>query len=72
MAFSEKTTMRQVLADERARVILDKHLPGASTHPQIDMAMGMSLKEISWYPEAGLTADKIAALVADLAQLDQE
>ena len=69
MAFSEQTKMREIIADERAKAILDMHLPGASTHPQLYMAMDMSLKEISWYPEAGLTPDKLKALVADLATL---
>jgi hypothetical protein len=62
--------MREIIADERARAILDRHLPGASTHPQLHMAMEMTLKEISWYPESGLTRGKLQALVADLAALE--
>ena len=69
MAYSEQTRMREIIADERAKAILDKHLPGASTHPQLYMAMDMTLKEISWYPESGLTSDKLQALVDDLAAL---
>ena len=70
MAFSASSTIRQILADERAKAILEKHLPGASSHPQLHMAMGMSLKEISWYPESGLTSQKLEALAAELAQLE--
>jgi len=70
MAFSENSRIREILADERARAILDKHLPGASTHPQLDMAMDMTLKEISWYPEAGLTPEMLKAIAEDLAALD--
>ena len=70
MAFSELSRMREIIADERAKTILDKHLPGASTHPQLYMAMDMTLKEISWYPESGLTPEKLKALVDDLAGLD--
>ena len=70
MAFSEQSKMREIIADERAKAILDKHLPGASTHPQLYMAMNMTLKEISWYPEAGLSKEKLQALVADLAGLE--
>ena len=69
MAFSEQSKMREIIADERAKAILDKHLPGASTHPQLYMAMNMTLKEISWYPEAGLLKEKLQALVEDLAAL---
>jgi hypothetical protein len=70
MAYSEQTRIREILADERAKAILDKHLPGASTHPQLHMAMDMTLKEISWYPESGLTSAKLQALVEDLAALE--
>jgi len=30
----------------------------------------MTLKELSWYPESGLTRDKLQALVADLATIE--
>jgi hypothetical protein len=33
------------------------------------MAMDMSLKQISWYAESGLTQEKLKALVEDLAGL---
>jgi hypothetical protein len=66
MGFSVDSTVRQILADERAKAILDKYLPGASTHPQIGMGMGMTLREISFYPQSGLTREKLAALDADL------
>ena len=71
MAFSEQSKIREIIADERAKAILDKHLPGASTHPQLYQAMEMTLKEISWYPESGLTKGKLQALVADLAAFDE-
>jgi hypothetical protein len=69
MAFSVNSKMREIITGERAKDILDKHLPGASTHPQLYMAMDMTLKEISWYPESGLNPDKLQALVADLEAL---
>ena len=70
MAFSEQSTIREIIADERAKVILDKHFPGASTHPQLSMGLGMTLKQISWYSESGMTPDKLKALVEDLAALE--
>jgi hypothetical protein len=69
MAYSVNSRIREIIADERAKEILDKHIPGASTHPQLPMAMGMTLKEISWYPETGLTPEKLQALVKDLEAL---
>ena len=70
MAFSENSTIRQILANEQAKAILDKHLPGASTHPQLPMAYDMTLKQVSWYPESGLTPEKLQALTDDLSQVE--
>ena len=70
MAFSEKSRVKDVLADERAKAILEKHLPGAATHPQLPEAMYMTLKEVSWYPESGLTPAIFKALVEDLEALE--
>ena len=69
MSFSINSTVRQILMDERAKAVLEKHLPGASTHPQIDQAMYMTLREVAMYPEANLSTEKLNALVADLEKL---
>ena len=69
MAFGLTATIRDILNNEAAKAVLEKHLPGASTHPQIDMAMGMTLREVASYPEANLSAEKLKALVADLERL---
>ena len=69
MSYSANSTIRELMADERARAVVEKHLPGASTHPQLPEAMHMTLREVSWYPESGLTQEKLDAIVADLAEL---
>ena len=69
MAFSANSKIREIIADDRAKEVLDKHMPGASTHPQLYEAMDMTLKQVSWYPESGLTSAKLQALVADLEAL---
>ena len=69
MAFSANSNIREILADESAKAVLDRHMPGASTHPQLYQAMDMTLKQVSWYPESGLTSAKLQALVADLEAL---
>jgi len=72
MGFSINSTIRDLLNDERAKAIVEKHLPGISTHPQIGMAMYMTLKQVSYYPEAaqaGLTKEKLQAIDEDLQKL---
>jgi len=69
MAYSLNSTIREIMADERAKAIVDKHLPGASTHPQLAAALDMTVREVSYYPESGLTPQKLAAIAADLEKL---
>lgn len=69
MNYSEQTKLRVLLDDPRAVAILERHLPGATSHPQLNQALDMSLREIAWYPESGLTAAKLTALLTDLKGL---
>ena len=70
MPFTIQTQIRELLANERAKAILEKHIPGATTHLQLQMALYMSLGEVATYPESGLTTDKLHALLADLAAIE--
>jgi hypothetical protein len=72
MSFSINSTIKDLLADERAKAVVEKHVPGASRHPQIYEVYYETLKSISYYPEAaaaGLTKEKLAAIDADLKAL---
>ena len=69
MTFDLNSRIRDIMANEQARAIVDRHIPGASTHPQLDIALEMTLREVSWYPESGLTQEKLKALLEDLARL---
>jgi hypothetical protein len=67
--FDRYSTVRQVLDDPKAREVLLRHVPGALTHPDLGMAMDMSLASVAGYPESGLTTRTFEALVADLERL---
>jgi len=67
MAFNIHSTIGKIMSNEQAKVIVEKHLPGATTHPMLDEARGMTLGEVASYPEAGITSAKLQALLADLA-----
>ena len=43
------STVREVLGDRRATEILDKYVPGVSTHSMIHMAYGMTLRAAASY-----------------------
>ena len=67
MAFTIYSTVGKVLSNEQAKAMIEKHLPGATTHPMLSEAWGMTLGEVASYPEAGITSAKLQALLADLA-----
>lgn len=72
MPYTLNSTLLQLKNDERAKAVLDKHLPGIWQHPQISLALGMPLKVIASLPQAakaGLTPEKIKAIEVDLGKL---
>ena len=72
MAYSAQSTLQQLLSNEQTKAVLERHLPGASSHPDLPMAMHMTLMQISYYPEAaqaGLTQETLQAIDAELKAL---
>jgi hypothetical protein len=69
MRYTEHSRLRDLLEDPRAVAILERHRPGATTHPDLPLVLDMTLREISWYPEAGLSPATFQAILADLAML---
>jgi hypothetical protein len=67
MSFTIYSTVGKILSNEQAKALVEKHFPGASSHPMLSMAWGMTLGEVASYPEAGITSTKLQALLADLA-----
>lgn len=47
MAYSIQSTINELLASENARAIIEKYLPGATSHPQIGLAGGMRLAAVA-------------------------
>ena len=66
MHFTIHSKLRDVLADERARAVIERHLPGATSHPQLHQGLDMSLQELTWYAESGLSMAKLTTLLEDL------
>jgi hypothetical protein len=69
MAYTLDTTLGEILDNPQAKAILDQHVPGASNHPMIAMAKGMSLNMILSMPQAaqvGLTKEKAEAVLAEI------
>lgn len=63
------STLQLLLANEQARAILSKHLPGLLDAPQLSMAMGFTLEQVAGMAPAVFTAEVMQAIAQDLAQL---
>jgi hypothetical protein len=71
MAFTIYSTVGKLMSNDQAKAVIDKHLPGASNHPQLAEAWGMTLGEIASFPEAGITQTKLQQILAELAQVSE-
>jgi len=55
-----------LLATPATKAIVDKYMPGLETSPYLDMAKGMTVRDASKYPQAGLDDAKLTAMDAEL------
>jgi dihydrodiol dehydrogenase / D-xylose 1-dehydrogenase (NADP) len=69
MAFSENTRLGELLKNEAAKVILEKHFPGFTTTPRLALAHGFSLKAMASFSQSEITPDQLKACGEDLAKI---
>ncbi|MBX3594781.1 hypothetical protein [Sphingomonas sp.] len=67
--FNLDTPIEAIVADEKAKAVLDADLPGVSTHQSYDMFKAMSLKQLSAYAADKLTPEVLAKVEKDLAAI---
>ena len=66
---SATTEIGTLLDDPAAKAVIEKHVPGMTTNDQIDMARGMTLKDIQQYSPDAMNDKVLAETDADLAKL---
>lgn len=59
--------IEQLLANEKAKAVIDARIPGLSSHPMLDQFKTMSLKELQPMSGGLLTGAMLEAVAADLA-----
>jgi hypothetical protein len=69
MALTIDSTLGELLADEKATAILEKHMPGISTNPQVAMGKGFSLKAIAPMSGGMITQEMLDGIANDLANM---
>lgn len=63
----ETTPVAELMANEKAKAVLEKHIPGIGAHPSYDMFKGMTLVELKPYSEGQITDATLAAIKSELA-----
>jgi hypothetical protein len=62
----EKTTIGDLLANDSSKAVLQKDMPDLVSYPGIDQVKGMTLRDISAYPQAQLDDAKLNLIQKDL------
>lgn len=69
-AYSTSTTsIGDLLDNPSTKAVLVKHLPDLVGNPQIEMARGMTLKQIQSYSSDSVTDEVLAKIDADLQKI---
>lgn len=68
-AFSLDTPIEALVADARAKAVLDKYLPGIDQHPAFAQFKAMSLSMVAPYSQGMISDDLLAKIAADLAAI---
>ncbi len=63
------TPIETIVANPAGKAVLDKDLPGLTTHPAYDQFKSMSLKEVQPMSQGAITDAALAKTGADLASL---
>ncbi len=62
------TPIEQLIANEKAKAVLDARIPGLSSHPMLDQFKAMTLKQLQPMSGGQLTDAMVDAVAADLGK----
>jgi hypothetical protein len=69
MSFSIESKLGDLLDNEATKAILEKHMPGISTHPQIGMGKGFALSMVAKFSGGMITEEMLQKVNAELTAL---
>lgn len=67
MSLSIESSVGDLLDNPQTKDILEQHIPGISSHPQIEMARGLPLPTLASYSAGLITDEMVSAVAASLA-----
>jgi hypothetical protein len=65
-SLSTNSNLGDLLDNDASKAVLEKHLPGISTHPQIAMGRGFPLRTVAGFSGGLITNDALDKIDADL------
>ncbi len=68
-AFSIDTPIEALMADERAKAVLTKHLGPVDQHPAYPDFKALSLKTLAPFSQGLITEEMLTKIAADLAEI---
>lgn len=68
-AFSIDTPIQTLVADARAKAVLDKYLPGIDQHPAYPQFKELSLRTVAPFSQGMITDELLAKIDADLTAI---
>jgi len=68
-ALSIDSTLGEILADEKGKAVLEKHVPGLSSAPRTELAKVYPLKAIASMPRGAMTDETLKAIAEDLGKI---
>ncbi len=68
-AFTIDTPIEALVADARAKAVLDKHVAGIDQHPAYDQFKALSLKTLAPFSQGMITDELLAKIEADLTAI---
>ena len=69
VVFTIDRPIETLVADARAKAVLDKYLPGIDQHPAYDQFMALSLKTLAPFSQGLITEDMLTKISTDLAEI---
>ena len=67
--FSVDTPVEVLVADARAKAVLDKYLPGIDQHPAYDQFRALSLRTLAPFSQGMITEELLTKIDADLTAI---
>lgn len=68
-AFTVDTPIEALMADERAKAVVTKHLPDIDQHPSYDQFKAISLKSLAPFSQGLITDELLTKISTDLAAI---